>query len=228
MNGDTRLRFPSSVAVANDGTIYFVDAGNDRVRRVLPDGTIETFAGTGEQGFDGDGRHRLETRFSFPLGTADDAEPGGALAFGPDGHLYVADFQNHRIRQVDMDTGVVTTVAGSYVPPGETTESPAPPGGFSGDGGPATEAELNFPRDLAFAPDGTLYVSDTMNDRVRRIDRDGTITTVAGSGARGFGGDRGPATEASLDRPAGIAIGPDGNLYIADQWNHVIRMVELE
>jgi trimeric autotransporter adhesin len=232
VSGETRMRFPSSVTVAPDGTLYMVDAGNDRIRRVLPDGSIETFAGDGMQGFNGDGRHRLETRFSFPLGTAEDAEPGGALAFGPDGNLYVADFQNHRIRMIDMsggpNDGIVTTVVGNYVPPEELTAFPPHAGSFGGDGGPATEAQLNFPRDFAFAPDGTLYVSDTMNDRVRRVDvSTGIITTVAGNGVRSFGGDRGPALDASLDRPAGIAIGPDGNLYIADQWNHAIRMVEL-
>ncbi len=233
VNGETRLRFPASVAAGPDGSIYLIDGGNDRIRRILPGGVIETFAGDGMQGWNGDGHHRLETRFSFPLGTGEDAEPGGALTFGPDGNLYVADFQNHRIRKIDMSggptDGIVTTVVGSYLPPHELTEFPPPHGAFSGDGGPATEAELNLPRDIAFAPDGTLYVSDTMNDRVRRVDVDtGIITTVAGTGERGSGGDRGPAIEAHLDRPAGIAIGPDGNLYIADQWNHVIRMVQLE
>lgn len=225
---NTRLRFPSSVAFGPDGLLYMIDAGNDRIRRILADGTIETFAGDGMQGWNGDGQHRLMTRFSFPLGTGDDAEPGGALAFGPDGNLYVADFQNHRVRMIDMNDGIVTTVAGSYVPPNDVTEFPPPAGAFSGDGGLALDAELSFPRDIAFAPDGTLFISDTMNDRVRRVDPvTGVITTIAGTGVRGFGGDHGPALEADLDRPAGLAVGPDGNLYIADQWNHAIRMVEL-
>jgi sugar lactone lactonase YvrE len=232
VDADTRLRFPSAVAIGPDGLLYMIDAGNDRIRRILADGTIETFAGDGMQGWNGDGQHRLATRFSFPLGTGEDSEPGGALAFGPDGALYVADFQNHRIRRIDMsggpDDGIVTTVAGSYEPPSETTAFPPPAGSFAGDDGLAVDASLNFPRDIAFAPDGTLYISDTMNDRVRRVDPEtGVITTVAGNGVREFAGDRGPAVDASLDRPAGIAVGPDGNLYIADQWNHAVRMVEL-
>jgi sugar lactone lactonase YvrE len=229
----TRMRFPSAVAYGPDGTLYVVDGGNDRIRTISPDGIIETFAGDGMQGFNGDGMDRLATRFSFPLGTSEDADVGGALTFGPDGNLYVADYQNHRIRMIDMSggatDGIVTTVAGSYLPPSDLTAFPPEEGTFSGDGGLAIDATLNFPRDMAFGPDGNLYISDHDNDRIRKVDMTtGIITTIAGNGVRAFGGDQGPATEASLNQPSGIAFGPDGDLYVADQWNHVIRKIELD
>jgi sugar lactone lactonase YvrE len=229
VDGDTRMRFPSAVTFGPDGTLYVVDGGNDRIRSITPDGVIDTFAGDGLKGFNGDGLDRLATRFSFPLGTSEDSDVGGALELGPDGNLYVADYQNHRIRMIDMTSGVVTTVAGTYLPPTDLTAFPPEAGAFSGDGGAAIDAELNFPRDIAFAPDGNLYLSDRSNDRIRMVDMTtGTITTVVGTGVRGFSGDTGSAAAAELNQPAGIAFGPDGNLYIADQWNHVIRKVELD
>ena len=135
------------------------------------------------------------------------------IAVGPDGSLYIADSYNHRIRRVGPD-GIITTVAGTDVP------------GFGGDGGPATQATLDYPQGIAVGPDGSLYIADSGNNRIRRVGPDGIITTVAGTdGSQGFGGDGGPATQARLAGPWGIAFGPDGSLYIADSGNQRIRRV---
>lgn len=136
------------------------------------------------------------------------------LAFGPNDNLYVTEFGGSRIRVIDAE-GTITTVAGGEF-------------GSAGDGGPATEAELNCPHSIDFDAAGNLYFTDVCNFKVRRIDRDGIITTVAGIGRPGFGGDGGPATAALLSEAAiGLAIGPDGDLYIADTDNHRIRKVDL-
>ncbi len=137
------------------------------------------------------------------------------VAVGPDGSLYIADWDDQRVRRVDP-RGVITTVAGNGTP------------GFSGDGGPATKAELNRPSDIAVGPDGSLYIADSFNLRVRRVDPRGVITTVAGNGTLGFSGDGGPATQAALGNNRGgfVAVGPDSSLYISDNGNERIRRVD--
>ena len=151
----------------------------------------------------------------FFLQQADEnPEPGGNIALGGDGRLYIADTFNNRIRRVDFVARTVETVAGN----GEQ--------GFSGDGGPATAARFNRPRDLELGPDGRLYIADTNNHRIRAVDlQTGTIETVAGDGQPGFSGDGGPAGSASLHRPFGIAFDAPGNLYVADTFNNRIRRV---
>src|SRR5262249_47773530 len=131
---------------------------------------------------------------------------------GPDGSLYIVESGSRLIRRVGPD-GIITTVAGN--------------GGrcSSGDGGPATEAALKGPARIALGSDGSLYISDINYGGIRRVGPDGIITTVAGNGVNGYSGDGGPATEASLNRPDGIALGPDGGLYIADFGNNRIRRV---
>ena len=193
--------FPQGVAVGPDGSLYIVASSNARIRRVGPDGIITTVAGGGTAGL-GDG------------GPATSAQlrPTG-VAIGPDGSLYVADSSNDRIRRVGPD-GIITTVAGNGLR------------GFSGDGGPATSAQLNNPSyGVAAGPDGSLYIADSANNRIRRVDPDGIITTVAGNGTASFSGDGGPATSATLAYPAGIAVGADGTLYVTDNSNRRIRHV---
>src|SRR5262249_42296294 len=158
-----------------------------------PDGLITTVAGDGSFGFGGDGGPATAAQLGSPRG----------LAVGPDGSLYIADYDNNRIRPGRAD-GVITTVAGD----GSSR--------FGGDGGAATRAQLRDPRGVAVGPDGSLYIADAPNSRIRRVGPDGVITTVAGDGSYRFGGDGGPATAAPLYDPFGVAVGPDGSLYIAD------------
>lgn len=199
---DARLRVPLSVAVDGTGTLYIADTYNHRIRRVSPDGIISTIAGTGALGFGGDGGPGTEASLAYPTG----------IAVADDGALYIADTRNHRIRKLAAD-GTITTVAGTGA------------AGFNGDGGPATLARLNNPRDVAAAPDGKLYIVDRENRRIRMVDADGLIATVAGTGSSGFNGDRGQATQASLRAPYGITVDHVGNLYIADTFNHRVRRV---
>lgn len=162
-------------------------------------------------GFAGDGGPALEARFHFPVGAA--TPPGGRIARGPDGALYVADTQNHRIRRVDPSGGV-TTVAGSGAR------------GTGGDGGPALEASLDSPADVDVGPDGTLYVADTESSCVRAIDPAGIIRTLAGRcGTAGAPGLREPLASALFDHPHGVAVAPDGRVFVADTLNHRIRVI---
>lgn len=200
------LYYPSGITGGPDGSIYIADLNHDRIRRVRPDGIITTVAGIGTRGYSGDDGPATAAELSGPQG----------VAVGPDGSIYIADSGNSRIRRVGPD-GIITTVAGNGT------------NGYSGDGGPATEAELYSPSDVATSSDGSIYIADTITDRIRRIGPDGIITTVAGNGETyGDIGDGGPATDARLSLPDGIAIGPDGSLYIADTWNNRIRQVRTD
>ena len=199
-----QLTFPIGVAVGSDGSFYFSENANPVVRRVGPDGTITTFAGTGINGFAGDGGFATNAPLSHP----------GGLALGSDGSLYIADTNNNSVRRVGTD-GIITTVAGT-----------GPAGfGFAGDGGPASQAKLNGPAGVAVASDGNLYIADNFNNRIRKVGPDGIITTVAGTGFAGFAGDGGLATQAwlNLPVPSGVAAGSDGSLYIADGANLRVR-----
>jgi len=167
---------------------------------------VETIAGTGLPENNGDSGNATKVNIGEPFG----------LEIGPDGALYVTEVRNHRIRRLDLHTGELTTVAGC----GQR--------GYSGDGGPAAEASLNEPYELRFDADGNLYVVEMKNHVVRRIDaKSKIITTVAGSGKPGFGGDGGPATTALFRQPHSIALDDNGGLYIADIGNHRIRRVDL-
>lgn len=197
-----QLADPSSVAVDNTGTLYIADLGNRRVRTIDADGKIATVAGTGTERFSVDGTPATQAQLALPVGVAVDDT----------GTLYIADQNNNRIRRVDTN-GTITTVAGTG------TE------GFSGDGGPATQAHLADPFSVAVDDTGALYVADRGNDRVRRVDPDGTITTVAGTGTHGFSSDGGPANKAHLAGPSGVAVDHTGALYIVDQGNRRVRRV---
>ena len=195
------------------GYIYIADTENHRVRRVDRNGVITTVAGNGTEGFDGDGGPATSAQLSQP----------SDVAVSPDGSLYIADLYNHRIRRVDSE-GIITTIAGvdTFGFAGEVGDDGLT---YSGDGLPAVHARLNYPNSLLFDSDGSLYVADGENHRVRRISPDGIITTVAGTGAKGYGGDGGPATAARLSYPNALAWGPDGSLYIGDQGNYRVRRV---
>ena len=204
---------PNSLAVAADGSLYVLDQLNQRVRKVSPDGqrNVTTVAGTGEAGFGGDGGDPTRARLSFESGAS--ANPSGAITLGPDGSLYIADALNYRIRRVDFEAHVIETIAGT----GEK--------GFAGDGGPALQARLGPVNDLEFGPDGRLYLADTENNCVRAIDLvTGTIGMIWDGNASG---DTRPDGGAALDRPGGIAFGPEGDLYIADTDHHRIVRITL-
>ena len=199
------LRFPAAVALDAAGNLYIADRDNHRVRMVDADGVISTVAGIGAAGFTGDGGAATSARLNRPNGVALDAE----------GNLYIADRDNHRVRMVDSD-GDITTTAGTGTP------------GYGGDGGPATSAMLRTPNDVTVDSNGTLYIADRDNHRVRRVGTNGVITTVAGTGTLGFSGDDGIATDAQLNKPYGISVDGQGRIYIADTDNHRIRMIDLD
>lgn len=199
-----RLAGPSGVEVAADGTIYIAEALGHRVRRISPDGVITTVAGTGTEGFSGDGGNAVEAALSSP----------GGLALDGAGALLIADTGNNRIRKV-TPAGTITTYAGAV------TGSNYP----IGDGGPATSALLNHPTDVSIDTSGGLLIADFLHDRIRRVSTDGTITTVAGQGGAAFSGDGGPATSASLYLPRGVEATADGGFLIADTSNRRVRKV---
>jgi sugar lactone lactonase YvrE len=267
---DALLHGPTGLAVDSAGSLYIVDHGNNRVRKVDQEGTITTVVGSGttgtrQGGFSGDGGPATRATLQEPIGVAVDRS----------GRLYVADRGNYRVRAVDS-AGKITTLAGngSLAGDGSTGSkrderratdaafalpvgvAPGPQGsvfisdepahqilkvdaegvltrfagtgkaGYSGDGGPAVEAKLNEPGLLASDARGNLYFSDAQNHVIRVVNRRGTIRTVAGTGKPGFRGDGGPATEARLNEPYGVAVGASGAIYIADHGNSRVRRVD--
>ena len=193
---------PTGVAVDAAGNLYIADYGNHRIRGVSPSGIISTVAGSGTQGFSGDGGPATSASLNYP----------GSVAVDAAGNLYIADSQNDRIRKVSA-SGIISTVAGNGAL------------GFSGDGGPASSASLLLPGGVAVDAAGNLYIADSQNDRIRKVSASGIISTVAGSGAQGFSGDGGPATSALLYGPFGVAVDAAGDLYIGDFHNYRIRKV---
>jgi len=205
-----KLDLPSSVVVDTQGDIIISDQANYRLRLLEPTGIIHTICGNGTAGYAGDGGPATAAELNGPKGQS--AAPASRIAIDSHNRIYIADTGNHRVRLID-ELGNITTVAGNG------TE------GYSGDGGPATAAQLDTPSDVAIGPNGILYIADTNNNVVRIVKTDGTIDTFAGSGARGFAGDGGPAKSAMLDRPYGIEIAANGDVYIADTHNQRIREV---
>ena len=201
------LSRPQGGTVDEAGNIYIADTFNHCVRLVDTNGIIRTIAGqkpyrSAPGGFTGDGGPATLARLNMPQDVAVDK----------DGNVYIADINNNRIRKVDVD-GVITTFAGCDT------------AGFSGDGGPATEASLRRPRGITTDKAGTLYIADSGNHRIRKVKPNGIICTIAGIGVAGFAGDGGPATEAHLQSPSNVTIDPSGNLYIIDKGNERIRKV---
>ena len=260
----TQVNDPYGLVIGPDGGLYFCEVGNQKIRRLdLQTRELTTIAGNGERGAAGDGGPAVDASLNMPH----------EICFDRLGNLFVVERDSHAVRWINMRSGIIRGVTGSGQP------------GFSGDGGPATEAQLNIPHSIAFDPNGNLLICDIGNHRVRRIDRQtGRIDTYAGTGEReptpdgaplagtplngprtivvgpdgslylalregnaiyrldpqadriehlagtgekGFTGDGGPATEATLAGPKGLAYGPAGILYVADTENHAIRAIGL-
>jgi DNA-binding CsgD family transcriptional regulator/sugar lactone lactonase YvrE len=185
------LAQPVALSLGPDGTLYIADRAGNRVWRRAPSGAMTLFAGTGDLGFGGDNASALDAQLNHPMAVTLDAA----------GDLFIADEGNNRIRRVDANSNVITTVAGNddiY--------------GFRGDGGRADRALLSLPLGVAVAPSGDVYISDTGNDRVRRVGKDRTITTVVGAHGELYG-------------PGGLAISASGDLYIADIGDNKIALV---
>ena len=197
------LDYPAGAALDAAGNLYIADSFNNRIRKVDGNGVITTVAGNGASGYSGDGGAAANARLNDPSGAAVDAS----------GNLYLADQNNQRIRKVAAN-GVIATVAGNGT------------AGYSGDGGAATNASLNYPTAAVVDAFGNLYIADTYNNRIRKVAANGVIATVAGNGVSGYSGDGGAATSARLANPAGLAVDAWGNLYIADQFNLRIRKVD--
>lgn len=194
------FRFAAGVAVDSTGNLYVADTDNHRIRKITSS-AVTTIAGTGTAGFSGDGGPAISAKLDTPTGVAIDAT----------GNLYVADWDNYRVRKISPE-GIISTFAGN----GKE--------GFGGDGGPAVQASLS-PVDLSVDREGNLYVADDENNRIRKITPSGTISTFAGSTA-GFGGDGGPAVQAQLRFPTGVTVDSDGNVYICDWNNYRVRRVD--
>jgi sugar lactone lactonase YvrE len=197
------LAGPLGVATDGSGNLFLADTYHNRIRRVNAEGIIFTVAGNGTNDFFGDSGAATNASLNNPAAVALDAQ----------GNLFIADSGNNHIRKVDTN-GVITSVAG-----GGTN-------GFAGDGGPATKAILNNPQGLALDAAGNLFIADSGNNRVRKVDLDGVITSVAGGGTNSFLNGGGPATNANLAGPLGLAVDRDGNLFIADSGNYCIRKLD--
>lgn len=202
-----QLDLPTALALDGGNNLYIADTQNHRIRRVnLSSGTMTTVAGNGTQGFSGDGGAAIAAAIDSPSGLAVDA----------DQNLYLADTHNHRIRKVSAATGTIATIAGTVA-------------GFGGDLGAASAAKMALPRGLSVDGAGNLYVADSANHRIRRIDAaTGTITTIAGDGPQNFSGDGGPATAASLDSPRATTVSAAGLVTLADTANQRVRQLDAQ
>jgi sugar lactone lactonase YvrE len=209
-----RLNHPTDVTFDAQGRMVIAAWHNSRIKRVdLSTGSLvlEDIAGSGARSYSGDGGPADKCDLNLPA----------SVVFDPQGNLFISDQANQRIRRIDAGSKIITTVAGTGKP------------GFSGDGGPALEATFNLPVGQQGHPaahitrdtDGSLYLADTLNNRIRRVGPDGMVSTVAGKGTFGTSGDGGPAIEAELAQPVDVAIGPDGALYLTDTENNCVRKV---
>lgn len=209
---ESYLYLPQDVGISPAGEVYVLDWNNHRIRHIDPEGFIRTIAGTGMLGDGPEGDSRLAS-FNHPT----------SLSFDNDGNILVAAWHNSRVERIDLATHELTFLAG------DGTRS------FSGDEGAAESAILDLPSSVIQDESGTIYLSDSANQRIRSITSDGTIHTLAGDGVPGYLGDGGPATAAQLNNPKGqaaapagrIVIGPGGQLYVADTLNQRIRVIDL-
>ncbi len=213
------LNLTRGVAVDGSGNIYIGDFHNNSIRKVTATtGIITTVAGNGTLGYSGDNGPATSAQLDGPDAVAVDAS----------GNIYFADSYNNVIRKVLATTGIITTVAGNGLGAGSGTPYS---GGYSGDNGSATNAELNLPLGVAVDASGNLFITDCANHRIRKVAANGIITTVAGngfgtgSGIGGYTGDNGSATSAELNCPEGVTVDTGGNIYIADTYNSVVRKV---
>jgi sugar lactone lactonase YvrE len=200
---DATFAEPASIAVDAQGNVYIADTDNSVIRKITISGIVSTVVGNGTAGFGGDFGPAIAAELNHPFSIVLDAA----------GDIYIADSFNNRIRKVSPG-GTITTCAGNGT------------AGFSGDNGPAFQAEMNNPFGVGLDPAGNLYIADVNNQRVRKVTPSGTITTIAGNGTIGYSGDGGPATSASLAHPGTVASDASGILYIVDSGNHAIRKVD--
>ena len=206
---DAGFDLPSSVAFAEDGTLYVSDQANQRIRAIDTDGFIQTVVGTGDEAFAGDGGPAIDACLHSE--TSQNAEPAGRIVISGS-TMYIADTSNQRIRTVDMDSWIIDTFVGGGT-------------GIPVEGEGLLETSILNPRDVAVAPNGDVYFADSDHGCIRVV-RGDSVETVAGvCGELGYDGDGGPASEAILNRPYGIDMAPDGALWIADTYNHAIRRV---
>ena len=196
------LNFPTAVTLDAAGNVYIAEGENHCVRKVDTSGNISLIAGNGTAGSSGDGGLAINATLNNPVGLKVDAA----------GDLLIADQFSNSIRKIDA-SGIISTIAGIG---GR---------GFNGDGGPATDAQLNLPNGVTTDTAGNIYIADTFNNRIRKIDTSGIISTIAGDGVTGFGGDGGHATSAAINRPYEIKVDAVGNIYVADSDNDRIRMI---
>ncbi len=190
----------------HDKVTYLADTDNHRIRKVDTEGLITTIAGTGKDDYSGDGVPATDAELKKPRG----------LYVDTSGNIYIADTDNHCIRKIDVGTGIITTIAGT-----------GGAGGYSGDDGPAINAKLNKPHAIYMDTSGNIYIADTDNHRIRKVDSEGIITTIAGTGNDIYSGDNGPATDADLRKPRGLYVDTSGNIYIADTDNHCVRKIDV-
>jgi sugar lactone lactonase YvrE len=199
------IKQPRGIVVDGTGNVYFSDQGNFRIRKIDASGTITTVAGTGQQGYSGNGG----------LATLAQIKSSHSLAIDPNGDLVIADTWNHCIRKVIMSTGNIITIAGTGS------------AGFSGDNGLATLATLKYPTGIAIDGSGNIYITDQENNRIRKVSAtDSLIYTIGGTGIAGYSGDNGPAIAAELNSPVGLAVDAPGNIYISDSQNNRIRKID--
>jgi sugar lactone lactonase YvrE len=198
------INYPVWSCLDTTGNVIFADLNNYVIRKVtVGTGIITTVAGNGTYGYSGDGGQATSAMLSYPYGVAMDSL----------GNIYIADTDNGRIRKVTISTGIITTVVGTGT------------NGYSGDGGKATLATMNYPSGIALDSSENFYISDTYNSRIRKVTYStGNISTVAGTGVSGYSGDSGQATSAALNRPSSAALDSSGKIYFSDKFNNRIRV----
>jgi hypothetical protein len=199
---NAQFNFPHCVVVDLTGNVYIADPLNSRVRKINTSGIITTIAGNGVSGFGGDGGLATNAKLNGPYYIAVDAI----------GNVYISEYYNHRIRKINT-SGIISTFAGNGV------------SGFGGDGGPATSAQINTPGAICVDTAGNLFIADSHNHRIRKVNTSGTISTFAGTGVYGSSGDGGLATIAKLGYPTYITLNQSGNIFISDQFANTIRQI---
>ncbi len=199
---NAQFNSPSLLSIDSIANLYIADLGNQRIREINNKGIISTMAGCGVIGFSGDGSRATDAKMNAPYN----------ITLNSKGDMFIADFGNQRIRKVDKN-GIISTIAGNGTI------------GYTGDGGPAINAQLNYPSDAITDSFGNIYISDESNNCIRKINSAGIISTIAGNGTAGYSGDSGKAISAQLAGPIGLVLDNNGNLFVADNGNNCIRMI---